>query len=99
MEIIFSHDLDFNTIRGLNRCRGSLEAMFLSDITTIGGRYLEYFVFSLGGKSAQLHYKFLQEQLSKQDWDSWINFWHAYTTTGGKLKTTLGRWNNKTHRI
>jgi hypothetical protein len=27
-----------------------------------------------------------------------MNFWHSFTTTGGKLKVPLGRWSNKTHR-
>jgi hypothetical protein len=48
MEIIFSHNLDTTTIKGLNRCRRSLEALFLSDITTADGKYLEHFVFEPG---------------------------------------------------
>ncbi len=35
----------------------------------------------------------------RQDWDQWINFWHEYMTTGGKLKSPLGGWINPTHRI
>ncbi len=35
----------------------------------------------------------------RQDWDQRINFWHEYTTTGGKLKSPLGGWINPTHRI
>jgi hypothetical protein len=35
----------------------------------------------------------------RKDWDQWINFWHEYTTTGGKLKSPLGGWINSTHRI
>jgi hypothetical protein len=34
----------------------------------------------------------------RQDWDGWINFWHAITNTGGKLKMPLGRWTNPTHQ-
>jgi hypothetical protein len=50
MEIVFSHDLDSNATTGLNRCRGVLEAIFLSVITTADGKYLEHFVFDPGGK-------------------------------------------------
>ncbi len=28
-----------------------------------------------------------------------MNFWHEYTTTGGKLKTPIGGWINLTNRI
>jgi hypothetical protein len=28
-----------------------------------------------------------------------MNFWHAFTTTGGKLKTPLGKWTNPNHQI
>ncbi len=52
-----------------------------------------------GGVTTWSWYKFPREQPSRQDWDQWINFWHEYTTTGGKLKTLLGRWINPTHRI
>jgi hypothetical protein len=86
MEIIFSHDLDATTIQDLNRCRGLLEALFLSDITTADGKYLEHFVFDPGGRAKCSRYTFPREQPTRQDWDSWINFWHASTNTGGKLK-------------
>jgi hypothetical protein len=46
-----------------------------------------------------MHYKSPREQPTKQDWDCWIHFWHSFTTTGGKLKTPLGKWNIPTHRI
>jgi hypothetical protein len=99
MEIIFSHDLDTTTIRGLNRRRGSLEALFLSDITTADGKYLEHFEFDPGGSAKCSQYTFPREQPMRQDWDSWIIFWHAFTNTGVKLKTPLGRWTNPTHQI
>jgi hypothetical protein len=75
MEIIFSQDLDATIIKGLNRCRGSLEVLFLSDITTADGKYLEHFVFDTGGSAKHSRYTFPREhQPTRQDWDSWINF-------------------------
>jgi hypothetical protein len=41
IEIFFTHDIDQNNMKGLNRCMGALEAIFLLDITT-AGRYLEH---------------------------------------------------------
>jgi hypothetical protein len=72
MEIIFSHDLDATTIKSLNRCRGSLEALFLSGITAADGKYLEHFVFNPGGSTKCSRYTFPREQPKRQDWDSWI---------------------------
>ncbi len=41
MELIFGKVTDKKTIRSLSRCRGSLEIIFLSDMATADGRYLE----------------------------------------------------------
>jgi hypothetical protein len=73
MEIIFLHDLDATTIKGLNRCRGLLEAIFLSDNTTADGNYVEHFVFDPEGSATRSQYTFPREQPTRQDWDSWIN--------------------------
>ena len=45
MEIFLAKDLSPTTTSSLSRCRGFLEAIFLSDITTADGCYLEQFVF------------------------------------------------------
>ena len=58
MELIFGKVVDKKTIRSLSRCRGSLEIIFLSDMTTADGRYLEQFVFNPGSKVARSKYKF-----------------------------------------
>ncbi len=98
MDIIFSHPLDSTKIARLNRCQVYLHALFLSDITTVDRQYLENFVFDPSRISKRPRYSFAQEQPSRQDWDQWINFWHEYMTTGGKLKSLLGGWINPTNR-
>jgi hypothetical protein len=90
MDIILAHPLDLLEVTRLNRCRVFLQAIFLSDITTADGKYLENFVFDPGGATTQSRYSFPQERPSRQDWDCWVNFWHEYTTTRGKLKSHLG---------
>ena len=98
MELILGKVLDRKTIRSLSRCRGSLEIIFLSDMTTADGQYLEQFVFDPGSKVARSKYKFPRESPAKKDWDAWFNFWHDYTATGDKLHTPLGAWLTPTHR-
>jgi len=90
MELIFGKVIDKKMIRSLSRCLGSLEIIFLSDMTKADGRYLEQFVFDPGSKVEQSKYKFPQESPAKKKWDAWFNFWHDYTATGDKLHTPLG---------
>ena len=58
MEIFQSMDLSQETILSLSRCRVSLESIFLSDITTADGRYLEDFVFSKAEGTDHLRFVF-----------------------------------------
>ena len=99
MEIFASLDLGRETVLRLNRCRVSLESIFLSDITTADGRYLEDFVFNPGDRGRSSSFKFPREVPTRDDWDHWFNFWHSYTATGNKLHVPLGNWINSTHRI
>jgi hypothetical protein len=90
MEIFFVEVHSLETIRSLGRCRGALEDIILSDITTADGRYLEKFVFDPGSKNTKSKFKFPHEYPSNKDWNSWFNFWHNFTLTGDKLKVPLG---------
>ena len=49
MDIILDHPLDPLEVIEHNRCQVSLQAIFLSDITTADGKYLENFIFAPGG--------------------------------------------------
>jgi hypothetical protein len=62
MDIFFSQDLSSESIQSLNRCRGAVKAIFLSDLSTADGRYLENFVFDPGAATAGLKYIFPQEK-------------------------------------
>ena len=99
MEVFQSLDLGQETILSLNRCRVSLEAIFLSDLATADGRYLEDAVFNPGGSGRSSSYRFPREVPTRDDWDRWFNFWHSFTSTGNKLNVPLGNWINPTHRI
>jgi hypothetical protein len=99
IEIFFAEDHSPETIRSLGRCRGALEAIFLSDITTADGRYLEKIVFNPGSKNTKLKFKFPCQYPSNKDWNSCFNFGHNFTMTGDKLKVPLGNWIHPTHCI
>jgi hypothetical protein len=99
IEIFQSMDLSQETILSPSRCRVSLESIFLSDITTANGRYLEDFVFSPGGRDRSSSFCFPRDVPTRADWNRWFEFWHSFTTIGNKLKVPLGNWINPTHRI
>jgi hypothetical protein len=100
MEITFSQNFNCTEITRINRCRVYLQTLFLLDITSADGKYLEHFVFNPGSNTCCSRYTFPREKPTRQYWDLWVNFLHGFTTTGGKLKTTpLGGWMNPTHKI
>jgi hypothetical protein len=67
MEILFGKNLDTNMIRSFSQCRGALEIIFLSDMTTADGQFLEHFVFDPGSQTSRSTYKFPQESLTRGD--------------------------------
>ena len=99
MEIFHSQGLSREAMQSLNRCTVSLEFIFLLDLTTVDGRYLEDFVFNPGGRDRLSSFRFPRKVPTREDWNQWFDFWHAFTTTGNKLKVPLGNWINPTHRI
>ncbi len=48
MEIILDGGFSMEEIKSLSRCRGMLQCIFLSDLVTANGRFLESFVFDPG---------------------------------------------------
>jgi hypothetical protein len=99
MEIFFSADLSPDLIRSLGRCRVVLEAIFLLDLTTVDGKYLQDFVVAPGGRDKASTFKFPREWPTWSNWNTWFNFWHNFTTTGDTLKVPLGNLISPTPRI
>jgi hypothetical protein len=99
MEILFGKNLNTNTILSLIQSGGALWIIFLSDMTTANGQYLEQFVFDPGNQTSRSTYKFPQEISTRGDWEVWFNFWHEHTATGYKLHVPLKKWLAQTHRI
>ncbi len=99
MEIFLSVDLSLDLLRSLGQCRVVLEAIFISDLITVDGKYLKDFVFASGGRDKASTFKFPCERPTWSNWNSWFNFWHNVTTTGYTLKVPLGNWISPTHCI
>jgi hypothetical protein len=67
-----------------------MKAIFLSDISTVDGRYLEHFVFDPGTTMAGSMFLFPREKPTRNNWNHWINFWHNYVTTGVNSRCLWG---------
>jgi hypothetical protein len=78
MEIILN-SIFSTTLQSLNWCRVRLQCIFLSDMVTDDGKYLENFVFNPGLAKCRSHHCFPQECPRQQDWNTWFDFWHTYT--------------------
>ena len=89
-----------STLRSLNRCRNFLGLLFLSDMTSADGRFLESRFLAPTGvrRSFGTSLSFPRERPSSADWAAWRIFWEAYTGVGRTLHRPLGRWIERGHR-
>jgi len=71
-EIKLDGALSTAEIKSLSCCWGMLQCIFLSDLVTADGRYLESFVFNTGPFKRRSTYCFPQEGPTKGDWDMWL---------------------------
>ncbi len=81
MDIFFSHDLDSESIKCLNRCRGGMKAIFLLDISTADGKYLEHFIFDPKRETYQGQLGYLDRFLAQL-----YNHRRQIDNTSGKLE-------------
>jgi hypothetical protein len=98
MELALDRASSPSEIASINRYQGMLQCIFLSDVVTADGRYLECFVFDPGPFRRRSSYHFPRESPSQKDWETWFEFWHSYVLTGDKLAVPLGKWINLMHR-
>ena len=98
MNIIMATGMSKAWKANINRCRGYLGVMFLSDMSTADGKYLEQFTFDPKENSTRSSYTFPREEPTTADCKRWCSFWANFTTTGRRLTADLGKWLNPTHR-
>jgi hypothetical protein len=87
-------------LQALNRCRLGLKLLFLSDIATACGRFIN---ISLVLRPAPQDkyvstFVFPNERPSQGDWRLWLEFWTAFAGPGWCLRNPLGNWVHPTHR-
>jgi hypothetical protein len=86
-------------LQALNRCRLALKLIFLSDIATACGQFLDKHLLldSIlpNGKVSQ--FVFPNERPSRTDWKLWLEFWTASSGPGGSILIPLEDWQYPTH--
>ncbi len=86
-------DLPMNTLAVMNRCRNFLHALFLSDIGTADGKFLNrQFLTRNNLRPLESSLPFPREQPTRSDWLVWIGTWSMVTLASFKLHSDLGPW-------
>ena len=100
MSIAMSLGLQGDDLLSIIRCRLSCCSIFLSDITSANGRYLDPTRGQPGvdyGPFSQ--YTHPRERPSQQDWLVWDRMWSSYCYADGSLPRSLGKWLHHSHRL
>ena len=98
MQIIHATGMSKSAEKSMNRCRVHIGAIFLSDLSSADGKYLEQFTFNIKQNGVNSRYKFPREIPSQADKKRWTEFWNRYTSIGNRLPRELGKWVHPTHR-
>jgi hypothetical protein len=87
-------------LQALNRCRLALRVIFLSDIATACGRFLNptMVLHSTPQDKLVSSFVFPNKRPSQSDWRLWTDFWTAFAGPGRSLRTPLVTWEHPTHR-
>ena len=97
MAIQLGYSID--VLRSINRCRIALCALFLSDIVTADGKFLDYLRMMVNTDySSASSFTWPKEQPSEKDWMCWDEFCSRITLSDGSLHRTLGKWKHSSHR-
>ena len=90
---------DQEQLKALARVRGSLNAIFFSDLVTADGKYLEQFAVDPRTEWVpRSKYIFPREEPSDKDWELWISYLKSMTVGNYELPTPIGIWEKPTHR-
>ena len=100
MEWIMSACDDMDKVMAATRVRGFLNAIFLSDIVTADGKFIEEHALSeIEEYKRRSCYNFPREHPTKQDWVIWRYLLRGLLLENYELPTPMGKWIASSHRI
>ena len=97
MEFLLPHMMTQSIMRSINRCRCSLNMIFLSDVTSLDGTAINTDMIWGTKPILQSRFRFPPEQPTPHDWNTWVNVWTAATGQGLSLRRPLGAWLRPPH--
>jgi hypothetical protein len=95
MEIVYELGYTKKRISNINQCRLFLQAITVSDITTVDGKYIEVNCYQHGRAKTNVNIGYTPEvqKPNKSVWYYWCKFIDTITHNNSRrLKTTLGEW-------
>ena len=99
MEMAMEMISDKNVLESIARVRGFLNVIFLSDIVTADGKFLEQFACEKTSYLCRSKFVFPKECPSDSDWEAWCCFWSSWTVGTHELPSPLGEWISPSHRL
>jgi len=87
-------------LHALNRCRLALKLLFLSNIATVCGRFINIglVLWPVSQDKGVSVFVFPNEHPSQGDWRLWLDFWTAFAGPGWSLRNPLVTWEHPTHQ-
>jgi hypothetical protein len=99
MQLAIRMGYDGESLDSINRCRLFCCCIFLSNLASANGRFLDPTRGQQGvDYSGSSTYTFPREKPSNNDWCIWREFWSRYCMADRTLPVALGKWHHKSHR-
>ena len=91
LEFAMGGGLSKEDLLSMSRVKGKLGAIFLSDLVTADGKYMETFACQKeANERPSSKYRLPGEEPTDHDWQVWIGFWRQHTVRNFQLHTPLG---------
>ena len=97
MSFLLPHMATPAIMAAVNRCRCHLRLLFLSDITTLDGKYINSDMIWGSRPILQSRMRFPPEHPTTKDWLTWVETWTLATGAGLSLPQPLGQWTRPPH--
>lgn len=97
MSFLLPHTPTKSVMLSVNQCRCYLNALFLSDMTSLDGSSINDDMVWGSRTPLRSRMRFPPEHPTKADWSTWVATWTAATSTGFTLRNLLRSWLTPPH--
>ena len=97
MDFLLPYMTTNKKMMAVNRCRCYLNAIFLSDMTSLDGSSVNDDMIWGSRTPLRTRMRFPPEQPTRDDWSTWVTAWTSATSKGLLLCNPLGNWIKPPH--